>query len=100
MERLTDEQIVEELNGISNWKLVDEKWIRRRYKFKDYLNGIQFVNKVAEYAEEKNHHPNIAIDYKVVTLKISSWEMRGLTDLDFEMAHQFDHLYDEVKEED
>ncbi|TFB19613.1 4a-hydroxytetrahydrobiopterin dehydratase [Filobacillus milosensis] len=95
MERLTDEQIEQELSKLDNWKLVDEKWIRRRYKFKDYLNGIDFVRKVAEYAESQNHHPNIAIDYKVVTLKISSWEMRGLTDLDFEMANHFDELYDE-----
>lgn len=98
MRRLTEEEVNNELVKLSDWKLVDEKWIRRRYKFKDYLNGIEFVNRVANYAEEKNHHPNIAIDYKVVTLKISSWEMRGLTDLDFEMAHHFDYLYNEVKE--
>ncbi|GEL77991.1 4a-hydroxytetrahydrobiopterin dehydratase [Tenuibacillus multivorans] len=94
MERLSDEQVQQELDKLPNWKLVDEKWIRRRYKFKDYLDGVEFVRKVAEYAESKNHHPNIAIDYKVVTLKISSWEMRGLTDLDFEMVHHFDELYE------
>ncbi|MGM8214864.1 4a-hydroxytetrahydrobiopterin dehydratase [Bacillaceae bacterium W0354] len=95
MERLTDKQITEELGKLPEWKLVDEKWIRRRYKFKDYLKGVAFVSKVAEYAEDKNHHPNIAIDYKVVTLKISSWEKQGLTDLDFEMAHHFDELYEQ-----
>ncbi len=98
MERLSDEQIEIELENLANWKLVDEKWIRRRYKFKDYLNGVEFVRKVAEYAEGKSHHPNIAIDYKVVTLKISSWEMRGLTDLDFEMAQHFDELYEEQEQ--
>ncbi|MGP4070996.1 4a-hydroxytetrahydrobiopterin dehydratase [Piscibacillus sp. B03] len=99
MERLTDEQIEQELRKLPDWRLVDEKWIRRRYKFKDYLNGVEFVRQVAEYSEGKSHHPNIAIDYKVVTLKISSWEMRGLTDLDFEMAHHFDELYkDQVQE--
>lgn len=77
MEKLTDEQIKQELDQLPDWKLVDDIWVRRRYKFKDYLNGIEFVRKVAEYAEGKNHHPNIAIDYKVVTLKISSWSMRG-----------------------
>lgn len=94
MKLLSDERIFEELEKLSDWKLVDEKWIRRRYKFKNYLDGIDFVRRVAEYAESKNHHPNIAIDYKVVTLKISSWAMRGLTDLDFEMAHYFDDLYE------
>ena len=50
---------------------------------------------MAAYAEGKQHHPNIAIDYKVVTLKISSWEMQGITDLDIEMANYFDELYEQ-----
>ncbi|RPF53956.1 pterin-4-alpha-carbinolamine dehydratase [Aquisalibacillus elongatus] len=95
MERLSEEQLNQELEQLSNWKRVDEKWLRRRYKFKDYLNGVEFVRKVAEYAESQNHHPNIAIDYKVVTLKISSWEMQGITDLDIEMVKRFDELYEE-----
>ncbi|PKR77274.1 4a-hydroxytetrahydrobiopterin dehydratase [Halalkalibacillus sediminis] len=95
MERLSDEQIEQELDKLPEWKLVDEKWIRRRYKFENYLHGIEFVSGVAAYSEGQQHHPNIAIDYKVVTLKISSWEKRGLTDLDFEMAHHFDELYEQ-----
>ncbi|MBU6079833.1 MULTISPECIES: 4a-hydroxytetrahydrobiopterin dehydratase [Allobacillus] len=95
MELLSEEQIEQELEKLSNWKRIDEKWIRRRYKFENYLLGIEFVSKVAAYAEGKQHHPNIAIDYKVVTLKISSWEMQGITDLDIEMANYFDELYEQ-----
>ncbi len=95
MERLSEEQIEKELEKLPKWKRLDEKWIQRRYKFENYLMGIEFVSKVAAYAEGKEHHPNIAIDYKVVTLKISSWKMQGLTDLDFEMVHHFDELYEQ-----
>src|SRR5690625_4212227 len=94
MKKLTEEEIERELDQLSGWKRIDEKWIRKRYKCDNYLNGVNYVNKIAEYAEGKNHHPNIAIDYKVVTLKISSWEMQGLTDLDFEMVKHFDELYE------
>ncbi|WP_164670525.1 4a-hydroxytetrahydrobiopterin dehydratase [Virgibacillus doumboii] len=94
MERLNEEQITKELESLPDWKRLDEKWIQRKYRFKDFLNGVRFVYRIAEYAEEKQHHPFISIDYKVVTLKISSWQMKGLTDLDFEMVNHFDELYE------
>lgn len=96
MERLTEEQITKELENLPDWKRLDEKWIERKYRFKDFLNGVQFVDQIAEYAEQKQHHPFISIDYKVVTVKISSWQMKGLTDVDFEMVNYFDELYDQA----
>ncbi|WP_174615186.1 4a-hydroxytetrahydrobiopterin dehydratase [Virgibacillus ihumii] len=96
MERLSEEQIEKELEAVPDWKRLDEKWIARKYRFKDFLNGVRFVDQIAEYAEEKQHHPFISIDYKAVTLKISSWQMKGLTDLDFEMVNHFDELYDKA----
>ncbi|WP_099159012.1 4a-hydroxytetrahydrobiopterin dehydratase [Virgibacillus ndiopensis] len=96
MERLTEEQINQELEKLPNWKRLDEKWIERKYRFKNFLAGVRFVDQIASYAEEKQHHPFISIDYKVVTLKISSWQAKGLTDLDFEMVNHFDELYETV----
>ncbi|GAA0437225.1 4a-hydroxytetrahydrobiopterin dehydratase [Lentibacillus halophilus] len=96
MERLSEEQIETELETLPEWKRLDEKWIERRYRFKDFLSGVRFVDQIAEYAESKKHHPFISIDYKVVTLKISSWQMKGLTDLDFEMVRHFDDLYEKA----
>lgn len=92
MERLTEEQIETELQQAEGWKRVDEKWIEKRYRFKEFLSGVDFVNEVAKIAESVNHHPFISIDYKVVTLKLSSWNMRGLTDLDFKLAKQFNKI--------
>ncbi|WP_373894334.1 4a-hydroxytetrahydrobiopterin dehydratase [Virgibacillus sp. CBA3643] len=96
MERLSEEQIVKELENLPDWKRLDEKWIERRYKFKNYLAGVGFVDQVAAYAESEHHHPFISIDYKVVTLKISSWQAKGLTDLDLEMVKNFDELYEQA----
>jgi len=97
MERLSEEEINKELNNLPEWKRLDEKWIERKYRFQNYLNGIRFVDQAAEYAENKKHHPFISIDYKMVKLKISSWQAKGLTDLDFEMVKQFDELYEKAK---
>lgn len=97
MERLNEEQIEKELKQLPKWRRLDEKWIARSYHFKEYLSGIRFVDQIAEYAESKNHHPFISIDYKKVKVQISSWQQKGLTDLDFEMVHHFDQLYDQTK---
>lgn len=93
MERLSDSAIQEALERLEDWKLVDEKWLQKKFRFRNFLSGVDFVQQVAEYAEGKNHHPFISIDYKVATLKISSWQMKGITDLDVEMIDHFDELY-------
>ena len=60
------------------------------------MQGIDFVNEVASIAEADNHHPMIAIDYKMVTLRLTSWHAGGLTDLDFESAAGFDQAFTDI----
>ncbi|HET7616841.1 MAG TPA: 4a-hydroxytetrahydrobiopterin dehydratase [Bacillales bacterium] len=95
MERLSEKQIEEQLPRLQGWKRMDEKWIQKRYRFKAFMDGVSFVNRIAELSEEVEHHPFISIDYKVVTLKLSSWHAGGLTDLDFELAGNYNSLYEE-----
>jgi len=94
--RLNNEEIQTELNQLEGWKLTDEKWIEKKYRFKEFLTGIQFVNEVANIAEECDHHPFISIDYKMVTLRLSSWAAKGLTKLDFESAEKYDQVYNQL----
>lgn len=94
MHRLDEETILEKLAQLSAWKL-DGKFISRRYSFASFQNAMEFVNQVAAIAEEKNHHPFISIDYKVVTLRLTSWHAGGLTPLDFEEASAFNALVDD-----
>jgi 4a-hydroxytetrahydrobiopterin dehydratase len=96
MERLSEEEIYKELKNLPEWKRLDEKWIERKYRFQNYLHGVRFAGEAAEYAENKKHHPFISIDYKMVKLKMSSWQAKGLTDLDFEMAKHFDQMYEKA----
>ncbi len=97
MEKLTPSEVQEKLSPIPNWRLTDEKWIERKYRFRDYLKGIDFVQQVANLSEQVNHHPFISIDYKVVTIRISSWNARGLTALDFELALKYDEFFEQMK---
>ncbi|PWW32207.1 pterin 4 alpha carbinolamine dehydratase [Cytobacillus oceanisediminis] len=57
MTRLDEEEIIQHLTTLPGWKRKDSKWIERRYRFKEYMDGISFVNKIASSAEKENHHP-------------------------------------------
>jgi len=94
--KLTEEQIAAKMEQAPDWKREDAKWISKRYRFKAFLTGIAFVNAVADIAERMNHHPLISIDYKTVTLRITSWNAGGLTDADFDSVAAYERAYAEV----
>jgi 4a-hydroxytetrahydrobiopterin dehydratase len=56
------------------------------------MEGIAFVQCVAEIAESRDHHPDIDIRYTHVTLTLSTHDMGGLTGLDFEVAEAINAL--------
>ena len=91
--RLSLTEIHQSLADLSGWKL-DGKFIVKKYRFQEFLKGVAFVNEIALLSEEKNHHPFIAIDYKLVTLRLTSWNAGGLTDLDVALAKNYDAIYD------
>jgi len=93
VERLTEEQIQLSLAKAAGWVRKDEKWIEKKYRFKEFMQGIAFVGKVAELAERHDHHPLISIDYKLVTLRLSSWNAGGLTELDLRMAEECNDIF-------
>lgn len=61
MERLTETQIEQELDKLKDRERIDEKWMQRKYRFKNYLAGVAFVQTIANYAEDLQHHPFIAV---------------------------------------
>ncbi|MEH7545056.1 MULTISPECIES: 4a-hydroxytetrahydrobiopterin dehydratase [Bacillaceae] len=94
--RLSLTEIDQALDALPGWKL-DGKFIVKKYRFREFLSGVALVNEIAELSEEKNHHPFIAIDYKLVTLRLTSWNAGGLTDLDVVLAENYDVLYEKYK---
>jgi 4a-hydroxytetrahydrobiopterin dehydratase len=92
MEKLTELEIETCIQSVSEWKL-ENKTISRRYRFSSFMDAIHFTNKVAEEAERRNHHPFISVDYKMVTLRLTSWHAGGLTQTDFDEAKACDDLF-------
>ena len=90
-ELLSDTEISDRLRD-SDWTREGEQ-IVREWKFKDFAEAMAFVNRVAEGAEEANHHPDILIHgWNKVRLSLTNHSAGGLTEADFEMAERFDRL--------
>ncbi len=89
MAKLSPEQIKEKLNALPGWEYKDNA-ISKTFKFKEFLNGIEFVQKVAEIAEGADHHPDITINYTRVTFANSTHDQGGVTDKDFKLAENIE----------
>jgi 4a-hydroxytetrahydrobiopterin dehydratase len=76
----------------SVWRQEDESLIRD-YEFKDFVSAMAFVNRVADVAEEVNHHPDILVHgWNNVRLTLTTHSEGKLTDNDHAMAQRIDGL--------
>jgi 4a-hydroxytetrahydrobiopterin dehydratase len=90
-ELLSDTEIEDRLRD-GDWKREGNE-IVRDWTFADFSEAIAFVNRVAQAAEEANHHPDILVHgWNKVRLSLTNHAAGGLTDADFEMAGKFDQL--------
>ena len=90
-EVLNDDEISSRLRRLS-WERENDE-IVREWRFEGFTEAIAFVNRVAEAAEEANHHPDIFIHgWNKVRLSLTDHSAGGLTQKDFEMAAKFDEL--------
>lgn len=84
---LTREKIEEYLPALnSEWEVVDNLRLKRKFRFKDFKQAMEFVNKVAYLAEEEGHHPDIKVNYNKVTLELTTHAIPGLSENDFIVA--------------
>jgi 4a-hydroxytetrahydrobiopterin dehydratase len=93
MATLSDAEIDQRLAQAGEWRRGDEHTIVREAKFADFAAAIAFVNRVAELAEEANHHPDILVHgWNKVRLELSTHSAGGLTDADFRLATRIEEL--------
>ncbi len=91
MTRLSEAEIKLNLSKAKGWKRTGKE-IRQTYTFDDFTQSLEFVTRVAQLAEEANHHPDILIQYDKVTLTLSTHDEGGLTLRDFRLASRIDGL--------
>ena len=90
-ELLNDGEVESRLRRLAWEREGDE--IVREWRFEDFTEAVGFVNRVAEVAEDANHHPDILLHgWNKVKLSLTNHSAGGLTEVDFTMAERFDSL--------
>ena len=92
MATLNETEIRERLMNMPEWSLVGSA-IYRKFTFPSFLPAIAFVNKIAEAAEQANHHPDITINYNQVGISLSTHSQSGVTEKDFRLAEAIDRIH-------
>jgi 4a-hydroxytetrahydrobiopterin dehydratase len=90
---IEEKEIAKLLKKIPEWEH-EKKTIFRVIEFDEFMDGIDFVDGVAEIAEEYGHHPDIDIRWCSVTVYLTTHDQGGLTEADFELAKKIDTLID------
>lgn len=95
---LTEQELKEKLKEMAPlWKTgKNEKgvpFIERVHHASKFMEGIAFVGKVAEAAEANNHHPDIIINYKRISIRYWTHTVSGVTLADVQMAQKIDPLF-------
>ena len=82
---LTDSEIASRLRPLRGWEH-EGKFITKVFEFGQFMDGIDFLNKVAEIAEKEEHHPDIHVRYTTITLSLQTHSEGGVTEWDVELA--------------
>ena len=92
---MTDSEIYMLHPQIPEWQVKEVdgvKRLERVYKFRNFVEALDFTNKVGALAEEENHHPLIITEYGKVSLQWWTHKIKGLHKNDFIMAAKTDQL--------
>ena len=88
---LTEEQSNELLKQVPSWTIKDG-YVFKQFKFKDFREAMDFVNKVADIANNEDHHPDITISYSKVSIDTWTHSINGLSENDFILAAKIDKI--------
>ena len=89
---LKGDEIETFLRQLTDWQAVDEHHLRKEYRFKDFRESLEFVNRIGELAEAQGHHPDICFGWGKAEVTIWTHKINGLTESDFVLAAKIDKL--------
>jgi len=88
-EKMAEAELKHAMDRVPEWAEVNGE-IQRTFRFDDFVQAMAFVNRVADAAEARQHHPDIMVRYNKVTLTLSTHDAGGITEKDFELATTVD----------
>jgi 4a-hydroxytetrahydrobiopterin dehydratase len=91
--KLSAEEIEANLSGLSNWTVANEK-LSKKFEFPNFAESLDFVNRVGEIAERRDHHPDILFGWGYAEFFITTHDRGGITDVDFALAREINEIWD------
>ena len=89
---LSEEEYAPLLAQLEGWEVRDGLRLRKSYKFKDFVEALDFVNRVGRVAEEQGHHPDLHLYWGRVDVELTTHKINGLSSGDFVMAAKIDRV--------
>jgi 4a-hydroxytetrahydrobiopterin dehydratase len=89
---LKGEELGDLRRQIPGWEVVEEHHLRRRFRFKNFREALDFVNRVGELAEEQGHHPDVRFGWGYAEVTVYTHKIDGLTESDFILAAKISEL--------
>ena len=84
---------------VPEWAVIDEHRLRRNFRFPDFKQALDFVNRVGAVAEQQGHHPDIVLAWGKAEITMWTHAIHGLSENDFIMAAKIDQLYARAAED-
>lgn len=88
---LSPSEVTYYLKQVSGWRITD-KSLHKQVKFKDFVQLMLFVNRMATIAEAEGHHPDFGVHYNVLDITLWTHAAGGLTENDFILAAKIDAI--------
>ncbi len=93
MKPMKREEYLPFLKQVNGWEVDEDRKIKKLFKFKNFKEALNFVNRVGELAEAEQHHPNIYLfGWNKVKISLTTFVLKGLSHNDFIMAAKIDEL--------
>ncbi|MGZ4732076.1 MAG: 4a-hydroxytetrahydrobiopterin dehydratase [Terriglobales bacterium] len=92
MPPLKGEELKKLHDRLSDWQVVSEHHLHREFRFPDFKEALDFVNRVAAIAEQEGHHPDILLAWGKVGITLWTHTIDGLTESDFILAAKIERV--------
>ena len=89
---LKNEELKELVAKIPGWK-INSAYIEREFNFDNFVEAFSFMTKIALICEKHNHHPNWENIYSKVTIKLSTHDLGGVSNLDQLIASEINEIF-------
>ena len=85
-------KVQDAVRSLPGWTADGDEALTRSFKFKDHIEAMGFVTRVAMAAEVMDHHPDLRIVYSTVDIRLNSHDAGGVTDRDVKLATKINEL--------